>query len=147
MRRSVAVSLVLTVAMAVPATASADIRFKGRTGQGGLVALRTGEDGVLKRFSVRWSAPCSDGRHFFNEITPFRPPFDSVTRDRFVDAGPIRGPIGDGLRAVSRVRITGTRVSERRWRGSFRSRTRVFRGERLIDRCHLRTRWRVVRIG
>lgn len=143
-RVAVPLALVMLVA-ALPAAASADIRFRGQTGRGALVTLRTGDDGLLKRFSVRWSAPCSESNYSFNQTTPFRAPFDSATRDRFVDAGPIRGPIGDGLRAISHVRIAGTRVSERRWRGVFRSRTRVFRGERLIDRCYLRTRWRVLR--
>jgi hypothetical protein len=143
--KRVAVPLALVMLVALPAEAMGDIRFRGKTGRGALVTLRTGDDGVLKRFSVRWSAPCRESGFSFNQITPFRPPFDSVTRDRFVDAGPIRGPIGDGLRAISHVRIAGTRVSERRWRGVFRSRTRVFRGERLIDRCYLRTRWRVLR--
>jgi hypothetical protein len=144
MRRSAGFVALLLV-LALPATASADIGFRGKSGQDRLVTLRTRDDGLLRRFSIRWSAPCRDAGHYFNEITPFRPPFDEVTRDRFVDAGPIRGPIGDGLRAIAHVRITGSRVSERRWRGSFRARVRVFRGERQIDQCRLRTRWRVLR--
>jgi hypothetical protein len=64
-----------------------------------------------------WLAPCRRPGFSFKNNTQFRPPFDAVTRDRFVDAGETRGPIEDGLRAVANVRVAGNRVSERRWRG------------------------------
>jgi hypothetical protein len=70
------------------------------------------------------------------------------TRKRFVDVGGYRdNDIGDGLRAVYRARTVGNRVSERRWRGMFRIRVRVLRGDRLVDVCHARTHWRVLRRG
>jgi hypothetical protein len=58
--------------------------------------------------------------------------------------GAYRERLRDGLRAVLNARVAGTRVSERRWRGIFRIRVRVFRGSREVDRCYKRTRWRVL---
>ena len=137
---------VLLVAL-LPAEAMADVRFRGESDQGRLVTLRTSDDRLLLRFGVRWQAPCRRPGFRFVSRTHFRPPFDSVTRDRFVDAGETRGRIENGLRAVANVRTAGTRVSETRWRGIFRVSLRVLRGGRLIGRCYKRTNWRVLRQG
>jgi hypothetical protein len=145
--KRLALPLALLLVAVVPADALADIPFRGKSGQNRLVTLRTGDDGLLLRFGIAWQAPCRRPGFRFTNTTRFRPPFDAVTRDRFVDAGAIRGPIGDGLRAVAQVRIVGNRVSEARWRGIFRVSVRVLRGERLVDRCYKRTRWRVLRQG
>ena len=75
------------------------------------------------------------------------PPMDLSTRDRFVDADGYRERFDNGIRAILNARAAGNRVSERRWRGIFRIRVRVFRGSRLVDRCYVRTRWRVTRRG
>jgi hypothetical protein len=61
-----------------------------------------------------------------------------------VDVGGYRQRLGGGRRAVYDARTVGNRVSERRWRGIFRIRVRVLRGSRLLDRCYLRTHWRVL---
>jgi hypothetical protein len=145
--KRLAIPLALLLVALLPAEALADIAFRGKSGQGRLVTLRTGDDGLLLRFGVKWQAPCRRPGFVFTSRTHFRPPFDAVTRDRFVDAGPTRGRIGDGLRAVANVRAVGNRVSESRWRGIFRVSVRVLRGGRLVDRCYKRTRWRVVRQG
>jgi hypothetical protein len=121
----------------------ADIRFRGKSGQGRLVTLRTSDDRMLERFGIRWSAPCRKPGFRYTTRTFFIPPFDSVTSDRFVDAGVNRGRLGDGVRSVIDIRVAGNRYSIMRWRGIFRVRVRVFRGSRQIDRCYLRTRWRV----
>ena len=138
--------LALVVLAVLPAEAAADIRFRGESGQGRLVTLRTDDAGTLERVGIRWAARCDRPAAIYGR-TFFRPPFDAVTRDRFVDAGSSRGRIEDGLRVVDHVRIVGRRVSERRWRGTFRVRLRVLRGDRLVGRCYKRTSWRVLRRG
>jgi hypothetical protein len=61
-------------------------------------------------------------------------------------ASPSGGSAGAGTGDTSnRARTVGNRVSERRWRGIFRIRVRVLRGDRLVDVCSARTRWRVLR--
>jgi hypothetical protein len=133
----------------LPAEAAADIRFRGQSGQDKLVTLRTGDNGLVERFGINWQARCRDPRFIYRtgtQTTP-RSPFEVHSRDRFVDVGGYRERIGDGLRAVYHARTVGNRISERRWRGIFRIRTKVLRGSRLIDRCYVRTRWRVLRRG
>jgi hypothetical protein len=145
--RRLAVPLALLIVVLVPGDAIADIRFRGESGQGRLVTLRTGDDGLVERFAIRWRAPCRRPGFFFREGTQTTPasPFEEHTRDRFVDVGGYRIRIENGLRAVFRARTVGNRVSERRWRGIFRITVRILRGDRLVDRCHIGTRWRVLR--
>ena len=147
--KRIAAPVVVLLILAMPAQASADVRFRGKSGQGRLVTLRTGDDGLVERWAIRWRAPCRRPGFFYNTGTQTTPasPFEEHTRDRFVDVGGYRDRIENGLRAVFRARTVGNRVSERRWRGIFRITVRVLRGDRLIDRCHVGTRWRVTRRG
>ncbi len=147
--RRLAVPLALLMIAALPADATADIRFRGKTGQGRLATLRTGDDGLVERFAIRWRAPCRRPGFSFKTGTQTTPasPFEEHTRERFVDVGGYRTRIENGLRAVFRARTVGNRVSERRWRGLFRITVRILRGDRLVDRCHIGTRWRVARSG
>ncbi|MEA2406475.1 MAG: hypothetical protein QOE69_594 [Thermoleophilaceae bacterium] len=145
--RRFAVQLVLVTILAAPAGASADIRFRGTSGQDRAVALRTDDAGMITRVRINWRAPCRRPGFFFTTFTRFFQPFQSLTRDRMVDAGRNRLRLRDGLRAVFRIRIAANRVSETRWRGIFRVSTSVLRGGRLVDRCYKRTRWRVRRAG
>jgi hypothetical protein len=129
-----------------PADALADTLYVGKSGQGRIAKLRTGDDGRVERFAIKWVADCRRPGYVFTSGTQTTPrsPFEVHTRERFVDVGAYRERLGDGSRAVYEGRTVGNRVSERRWRGIFRIRVRVLRGSRLVDRCYLRTRWRVL---
>lgn len=109
------------------------------------VALQTLDDGLLKQFDIGWRAPCRKPGWFYKHETKILPPVDSLTRDRFVDTDSYRERINDGFRAILNARVVGNRVSERRWRGIFRMRVRVFNGSRPVTRCYKRTRWRAAR--
>jgi hypothetical protein len=129
-------------------TAQADTRFTGKSGQGRTVHLRTGDDGLVLRFSISWRADCRRPGYVFDSGTQTTPasPFEVSTPDRFVDVGGYRERLPGRTLAVYRARTVGKRVSERRWKGIFRIRVRAYRRDRLIDRCYLRTRWRVRRL-
>jgi hypothetical protein len=139
--------LAALTAGAVPATAGAEVRFRGKSGQDRRVTLRTDDAGMLTRFGISWRAPCRKPGIRYRNWTKLIPPYDSATQDRFVDEGRYRERLGDGVRAILYARGVGNRVSDSRWRGIFRMRVRVFRGSRQIDRCYMRTRWRVHRLG
>lgn len=139
--------LALLFAAALPADALADAIYLGESGQGRTAKIRTGDDGRVERFAIKWRARCERPNTFFvsgTQTTP-RSPYEVHTRLRFVDEGEYRHPIEDGMRAVHRARTAGNRVSGRRWRGIFRIRTVVLRGSRVVNRCFLRTRWDVVK--
>jgi hypothetical protein len=143
--RRLAAPLALLVIAAVPAEASADVRYRGKSGQERLVTLRTGDDGVPKRFGINWRADCRRPGFVFTSSTTFLPAFDSAARTRFVDEDRYRvRDEGSSLRAVFDGRVAGNRVSPRRWRGVFRISVRILRGGTLLDRCYLRTRWHVL---
>jgi hypothetical protein len=127
----------------MPADALADTQFRGKSGQGKVAKLHTGDDGLVQGFAIGWRAPCQRPRFRYIASTRFVPAYDASTADRFVDADAYRERFKNGVRAILSVRVVGARVSERRWRGTFRISARVFRGSRQIDRCHARTRWRV----
>jgi hypothetical protein len=143
--RRLAAPLALFVLAAVPAEASADIRFRGKSGQERLVTLRTGDDGVPKRFGIYWRADCARPGFAFQSRTRFFPPYDNAERTRFLDEDRQRVRDDSGLRAVFDGRVAGNRVSSRRWRGVFRMSVRILRGGTLLDRCYVRTRWHVLR--
>jgi hypothetical protein len=146
MKRLVLPLAALLVAV-LPAQATADVRFRGESGQGRLVTLRIGDDGLLERWLIRWRAPCRRPGFVLLSHTINLPPLDLSTPDRFVDADSYRARLRGGQRAIFNARVAGNRVSGRRWRGIFRVRARVFRGGALVHRCSTRTRWRVGRRG
>jgi hypothetical protein len=127
-------------------SAAADVRFEGRTGQGGFALLVAEDDGVPKRVMIRWRASCRRPGFRVTESTTFRRSLDHATRRRVRDAGSYRLRDRDGERFRLVVRIGGRRAGPRRWVGTFRARVVVRRAGRVLDRCSVRgVRWRVAR--
>jgi hypothetical protein len=126
--------------------AAADIRFEGRTSQGGYALLVAEDDGVPKRGLIRWRADCRRPGFRIRESTVFSRPLDLSTRRRFRDVGSYRENSGGRYRITYKLRTSGRKVGPRRWVGSFRARAVVRRGGRVWDRCSVRgVRWRVSR--
>jgi hypothetical protein len=106
-----------------------------------------GDFRIMKRFALplRWRADCEEARLRVHQQ------HEDASADRHLDPGALldadryRVRYDNGLRAVFNSRAAGNRVSARRWRGIFRVNVRVLRGSDLLDRCYLRTRWRVLR--
>jgi hypothetical protein len=74
--------------------------------------------------------------------TLFPPPYDVSETDEFEDAGSYTTETPDGYTARHRVFVRGTLGADDRWTGTFRVRTRVLRGGRVVDTCRLeRVRW------
>jgi hypothetical protein len=141
--------VVLGLMASVVGVARADVRFAGKSGQGRTVHLRTADDGLVQRFAITWRADCRRPGYRFLTSTQTTPasPFEVSTANRFVDVGGYRERLPGPRRAVYRARTVGKRVSGRRWKGIFRMRVRVYRRDRLLDRCYVRTRWRVRRLA
>lgn len=76
-----------------------------------------------------------------------RSPFEVHRPGRFVDVGGYSVRLNRGGRGVYRARTAGNRASRGRWTGVFRLRATIRRSGRVIDRCSVRTRWRVSRVG
>jgi hypothetical protein len=150
MRQGVLTGIAAVALMAATAgAAQADVRFTGKSGQGRTVNFRTSDDGLVQRFAISWRADCRRPGFVYTAGTQTTPasPFEVSTRKRWLDVGGYRERVSGGGRAVYRARTAGRRVSAHRWRGIFRITVRVFRRGRQIDRCHVRTRWRVRRLS
>ena len=72
--KRLAMSLALFLTAAVPAEAMADIHFRGKSGQDRLVTLRTGDDGLVERFAIRWVRQCRDRRPIYGRQSGLRAP-------------------------------------------------------------------------
>ena len=147
MKRIASLTALLILFLVLPAVALADVGYRGNSGNSGLVTLRTGDDGVPKRFQIAWKADCVQPGYTFTSGTTVIRPFDSADRTRFVDQAAYRSLLGNGVRAVFDARVAGNRRSRKLWNGIFRVSVRVLRGDTLLDRCFLRTRWGVLRQG
>ena len=66
-------TLAVAMLVAVPAVAGAEI-WRGTTGQGRAVAVRTGDDDRVDRVRVSWKAKCRKGSYMSRTV--FRRPFD-----------------------------------------------------------------------
>jgi hypothetical protein len=134
-----ALALALAMLVAVPAVAGADT-WRGKTGQGRAVAVRTGDDDRVERVRVSWKAKCQRGTYMSRTV--FRRPFDVSEAAEFEDRGTYRVDVPGGYRARHTVLVRGALGADRRWTGTFRVRTRVTRGGRFVDSCRLRrVRW------
>jgi hypothetical protein len=149
MRQGVLTAILAVALMAALAgAAQADIRFKGTSGQGRTVNFRTNDAGLMERFAISWRGDCRRPGYSYvsgTKTTP-RSPLEVSTRNRWLDVGGYRQRLRGRKLAIYRARAVGRRVSEHRWRGVFRITVRVFRRGRQIDRCHVRTGWRVRRL-
>jgi hypothetical protein len=133
-----ALALALAMLVAVPAVAGADT-WRGKTGQGRAVAVRTGDNDRVERVRVSWKAKCQKGSYMSRTV--FRRPFDVSEAAEFVDGGTYSVDVPGGYRARHRVRVRG-RLAAGEWTGTFRVRTRVTRDGRFVDSCRLRrVRW------
>jgi hypothetical protein len=62
-----------------------------------------------------------------------------LTETSVAERGSYRGKQkGTDLTFRVKVRMTGKRVSDERWRGKFKARARVFQGGEPYDRCSVR---------
>jgi hypothetical protein len=139
----------LTAAMllAGPAGAFADVRFEGRTGQGGNMIVVAEETGVPKRALIGWRALCRRPNTQVIESTTFRTPMALSTRRRLRDNGSYKLRGRNGYRLTITPHISGRKVAPRRWVGRFRASVVVRRAGRVRDRCSVRgVRWRVRRV-
>jgi hypothetical protein len=138
-RRVMLAALSLGAFVAADATAEAAV-FRGETGQGRPASVVIGSDGLLRTARINWRVRCRHGRTA--DKTAFLRPHDASSPDAFADAGTYRRRDGNGYRLRFTVSIRGTRVSEARWRGSFKTKVLVTRRGRYVDTCRLRSlRW------
>lgn len=109
--------------------------WKGKTRQGRMAAVVTGDDGVVNRVTIKYRARCNDGKGYRSGVV-FLPPLDSATTTSFRDAGVIKWRFkGSGERARGRTSVNGGLRSSGRWTGNFRLRVRITKNGRYVATC------------
>ena len=139
--------LVSIAILLVAAPVAYAARFSGTTSQDRAATVVT-EEGSPVRITIRWRAPCGQGR--LRHYTHFVPPYDEST-DTFVrDRGPytteIKDTEGRTYKFHARARVRARQVTENKWRGRFKVSGELRRNGELVTRCESpRIRWRATR--
>ena len=142
-------SLLITAICAVFALASSAVAsaatFRGTTAQQKKVTVRTGDDGLIRSLSVRWTAACKRPGMRFRQPTKFSRPFDESTVDLLRDGGTyttrqrkprLRFRVTTSVEATRSFADPANPATER-WSGTLRATVAVRRRGRTIDRCTL----------
>jgi hypothetical protein len=139
MRTALALVAICGVALTAPAVAGAKT-WRGKTGQGRAVMVRTGGDDQVKRVRISWRAKCQKGN--YTSTTLFVPPFDASSTTAFEDEGTYRVNIKGGYRARHTAFVSASLDPGGVWRGTFHVRTRVTRKGKFVDSCRRKpVRW------
>ena len=131
----------LAVLIAAPA-ALAVVNYKGKTTQGNDFNLRTDDAGIAERTSYGWDMNCSGGGSLTNGGTVSR--FPNANAAGFESAGKYEAPIENKFVGRFKVKIEGERVSDTRFRGSFKVKAKIFKkssGEQLTKCSTGIVRW------
>lgn len=120
------------LALAGPALA---LNFSGATSQGNDFELRTDDAGVAERAAYGWDQDCRGGGTLSNGGTVSR--FRGGSAREFGSSGSYEATIENKFEGLFKVRIKGERVSDTRYKGSFKIKTNVFekRSGDLVTKC------------
>jgi hypothetical protein len=122
--------------------------FRGRTSQKRLASMLVGEDGLVDRIRISYSAPCTDPRYRFANVLRLEPPFRTSTEDRVRQTVTLRERLSGGGRSRQTATVTARRsvdaAGEATWRGTFKTRAVLTKGGKRLDTCELkRVTWSV----
>ncbi|MGH2945374.1 MAG: hypothetical protein ACRDPC_03780 [Solirubrobacteraceae bacterium] len=148
MRTKLVAGAVVTVSAALlTAPAQADAAYwKGKTAQGRIVTVRTGDDGLVTRVRVFWRSRCRNST--LRGGTAFVRPIDRLEPRAFEDGGTSRARVEGGIRSRDNAFVRGNMGRRDRWRGTFHMRSVLRRDGRVVDRCRVkRIRWSARRVS
>ena len=124
-RTAAAISLACATLLFGTASAVAAPGYAGTTGQGNEITIRVDADGVVERVAYGWDMSCRGGGSLTNGGTVSRPGRANATT--FSSRGGYEAPIERRFEGSFKVRLSGRRVSDTRYRGTFKVRAKVFR--------------------
>jgi hypothetical protein len=137
--RIVVITLVALLALSGVAEAKG---FRGRTSQKRLASLTVGEDGLVTRIRISYSAPCTDPRYRFPNVLRIEPPFATSTRDAVRETVTLRERMDGGGRTRQTATVTARRTVDaagvETWSGTFKTRAVLSKGGKRLDTCELR---------
>jgi len=137
----------LAVVLAGPGVAEAET-FRGQTSQERMASMVVGQDGLVSRIRISYSAPCSDPRYRFPNVLRLEPPLATSTVDDVSETVTLRDRLSGGGRSRQTATVTAHRTVDadgaESWSGTFKTRVVLTRGGKHRDTCELkRVTWSV----
>jgi len=131
----------LAVLLALASTAEAK-SFRGETSQKRFASVVVGDDGLVMRIRISYSAPCGDPRYRFPNVLRVEPPFDTATPDDVTTRLKLDDKLLGGGRSRQTVTVTAHRsvdaAGAESWGGTFKTRVVLTRGGKKLDTCELK---------
>ena len=87
----------IALVVALAGAAHADIRFKGKSGQGRTVNFRTNDAGLMERFAISRRADCRRPGYVYTSGTKATPASPLEVSTRMSPAYGVAGPAAPGL--------------------------------------------------
>ena len=132
-----------TLAVVLAGTGVAEAKtFRGETSQERMASMVVGQDGLVSRIRISYSAPCSDPRYRFPNVLRIEPPFETSTTDDVTETVTLREKLSGGGRSRQTATITAHRTvdasGEESWSGTFKTRAVLTKGGKHLDTCELK---------
>ena len=132
-------ALGLLLALAPAAEAKS---FRGETSQKRFASVIVGAGGQVSRIRISYSAPCTDPRYRFPNVLRIEPPFDEASAEAVTEKLTLRDRPRDGGTSRQTVTVTARRTisasGAESWRGTFKTRVVLMRGDKRLDTCELK---------
>lgn len=132
-----------TLALLLACTGAAEAKsFRGTTSQKRFATVMVGDDGLITRIRISYSAPCSDPAYRFPNVLRLEPPFKTSTADDLKETVTLSDRLSGGGRSRQTATVTAHRTvdakGEESWRGTFKTKAVLTRGGKRIDTCRLK---------
>ena len=132
-----------TVVLLFAFTGAAEAKsFRGKTSQKRLATVAVGQDGLITRIRISYSAPCSDPAYRFPNVLRLEPPFLTSTEDELNETVTLKDRLSGGGRSRQTATLTAHRTvdaaGEESWRGTFKTKIVLTRAGKRLDTCQLK---------
>lgn len=136
------IALTIVVALLALPTAAEAKSFRGETSQNRMASLVVGDDGLVTRIRISYSAPCSDPGYRFPNVIRLEPPFDEATEDEVTEKVMVKNRLRGGGNSRQSVTVTAKRSVDddgaESWSGTFKTRAVLTKNGKRIDVCELK---------
>ena len=132
----VAAAGVMALGLAAPSGAWAATTFKGTTDQGRSVTLQVGDDGLVSEATIKSRAPCPPGTGGHFGVKAVFSPLDESTPTSIADRDSNLPPSPRGFRARVKTQISGEKISDTEWTGTYKAKVRVTHHGHIFGRCN-----------
>ena len=133
-----------TVVLLFAFTGAAEAKgFRGKTSQKRFATVVVGQDDLITRIRISYSAPCaSDPAYRFPNVLRVEPPFTTSTTDELDETVKLSDRLSGGGRSRQTATVTAHRTVDasgaESWKGTFKTKAVLTRGGKRVDTCQLK---------